>query len=169
MRRRLNGKPLRNAMQHAGLSVAALAAKTREIDPEKRGLSKAAIGFAASPGASGRDEVSDRAAALIAAALDVAEELLFHDDSPEAPDITSSRLRSEMPAPAPQAEVEPLVDQQELCRLTGKSRDWYFDQRRFHPPGSATPFPVHMFGRSPRFRLSEVTAWCAEVYAPVAA
>lgn len=170
MRRRLNGKPLRNAMQHAGLSVAGLAAKTREIDPEKRGLSKAAVGFAVSAGQSGRDEISDRAAALIAAALDVAEELLFHEDSPEAsPTATPSRLRSEMPAPAPQVDVEPFVDVKTLSALTGVSRDWYFDQRRAHPPGSATPFPVHFFGNNVRFRLSEVTAWCAEVFAPAAA
>jgi predicted DNA-binding transcriptional regulator AlpA len=159
-------------MKHAGLSVAQLAARTREVDPDGRGLSKASVGFAVSAGASGRDEVSDRAAALIAAALDVAEELLFHDDaqdSPEAPAATPSRLRSEMPAPAQQADVEPFLDEKELCRVTKKSRDWYFDQRRQHPPGSATPFPVHFFGRSPRYRLSEVTAWCAEVFAPVAA
>lgn len=169
MRRRLNGRPLRNAMKHAGLSVAALAAKTREVDPEGRGLSKAAVGFAVSEGQSGRDELSDRAAALIAAALGVAEELLFHEDTPEAPIATPSRLRSEMPAPAQQAEIEPFVSLKTLCGLTEKSRDWYFDQRRLHPPGSVTPFPVHWFGSSPRYRLSEVQAWCAEVFTPVAA
>jgi hypothetical protein len=157
-------------MQHAGLSVAGLAARTKEIDPEGRGLSKSAVGFAAATGSSGRDKVSDRAAALIAAALDVAEELLFHEDTPQAPTTdTPSRLRSEMPAPAQQADVEPFVDMKTLSALTGVSRDWYFDQRRAHPPGSATPFPVHWFGTSPRYRLSEVVAWCAEVYAPAAA
>lgn len=170
MRRRQNGKPIRTAMQAAGLSIPALAARTREVDPTGKGLSKAMVGFAVSVGKSGRDEVSDRTATLLAAALDVSQDWLFLEDSPNATTpATSSRSDSEMSPKPHLVSVEPLVNQDELCRLTKKSRDWYFDQRRAHPPGSDNPFPVHMLGRSPRYRLSEVLAWCAEVYSSLAA
>lgn len=171
MRRRQNGKPIRTAMQAAGLSIPALAARTREVDPTGKGLSKAMVGFAVSAGKSGRDEVSERTATLLAAALEVTQDWLFMEDAPTAATTpaTSSRSDSEVSPKHRTESVEPLVDQDTLCSLTKKSRDWYFDQRRAHPPGSATPFPVHMLGRSPRYRLSEVLAWCAEVYTAAAA
>lgn len=80
MHRLHDGQPIRNAMREAGLSIPKLAAKTREIDEEGKGLSPALIGFAVSTGSSAREEISDRAAQLMADALGTPVHDLFGSD-----------------------------------------------------------------------------------------
>ena len=86
MRRVDNGRPLREAMERAGLSIPQLAAITKEIDPDGRGVSQSLIGFYTSTGRSGREQASDRAAGLMVAALesagvDVKDGEIFADSS----------------------------------------------------------------------------------------
>lgn len=86
MFRRDRGRPIREAIKRAGLSIPLLAKRTREIDPEGKGLSPALIGFYTSTGASGRESISDNAARLIAAGVDSPTEELFSDQpSPPPP------------------------------------------------------------------------------------
>ena len=79
MYRRDRGRPIREAIQRAGLSIPRLAERTREIDPEGKGLSQALIGFYTSTGASGRESISDHAAELLAAGVNSPTEELFSD------------------------------------------------------------------------------------------
>lgn len=79
MRRLDDGKPLRDAMAKAGLSIPRLAAKTRQIDESGKGLSASFIGFYVSTGSSAREELSTRAAHLIARAVDSPVTDLFGD------------------------------------------------------------------------------------------
>lgn len=86
MYRRDRGRPIREAIQRAGLSIPRLAERTREIDPEGKGLSQALIGFYTSTGASGRESISDHAAELLAAGVNSPTEELFSDHpSPPPP------------------------------------------------------------------------------------
>lgn len=168
MRRRDHGTPIRTAMKHAGLDIKALAARTREVDPDGRGLGKTAIGYMVGTGKTAREEHSDRAAILVAEALAEPVDRLFIQDAPSmAPESAStSRLQMEMPESAP---LEPLVDVKTLAVQLGMSEAWVWRERRAYPADHETPFPVHYVGRSPRYRVSEVLAWNARVYAPVAA
>lgn len=168
MRRLDNGTPIRTAMKHAGLDIKGLAAKTREVDPDGRGLAKSAIYYMVGTGKSAREEHSDRAAILVAEALAVPVSRLFVEDPlPMASESTSTRrMQIEMTDPAP---LEPLVDQRALNEVIGKSETWVYRQRRQFPASHETPFPVHYIGRRPKYRVSEVLAWNALVYAPVAA
>ncbi|MFD3520492.1 XRE family transcriptional regulator [Streptomyces sp. NPDC058653] len=84
MYRRNGGQPIRDAIRRAGLSIPRLAARTKEIDPDGRGLSQALIGFYASDGASGRESASTRTTELMAAGLDSPIEELF-GDHPDPP------------------------------------------------------------------------------------
>lgn len=70
MHRLDNGRPIRDAMSHAGLSIERLAEKTKEVDPAGYGISRSAIGHMVSTGPSGRDEFERRSADLVALALD---------------------------------------------------------------------------------------------------
>jgi hypothetical protein len=79
MRRLDDGQPLRDAMTEAGLSIPDLAARTRELDPEGKGLSPAFIGFYVSTGTSARETISTRSASLIARAVDHPVDSLFGD------------------------------------------------------------------------------------------
>ena len=86
MYRRDGGRPIREAIERAGLSIPRLAARTKEIDPEGRGLSQALIGFYTSTGASGRESISNHAAELLAAGVNSPTEELFTDHpSPPSP------------------------------------------------------------------------------------
>lgn len=69
MRRRDQGQPLRDAMASAGLSIAQLAAQTRTIDPEHRGVAKSTIGHLVALTSSSREHCHPRSAGLIARAL----------------------------------------------------------------------------------------------------
>lgn len=168
MRRRDHGTPIRTAMQAAGLDIKALAAKTAEVDPEGRGVGKTLIGYMVGTGKSAREEHSDRAAILIAEALGKPVASLFVQDasSMTIESASTRRMQSDMPETAP---LEPLVDVKALNAVIGKSETWVLRQRRAYPLGHATPFPVHYVGRTPKYRISEVLAWNAIVYAPAAA
>ncbi|MFI2078633.1 XRE family transcriptional regulator [Streptomyces triculaminicus] len=67
--RKSNGQPLREAMRAAGLSGPKLAAATRHIDPQGKGVSAAAIGFITGCGRTARERCRPRTAQLIADAL----------------------------------------------------------------------------------------------------
>jgi hypothetical protein len=84
MHRRDSGRYLKEAMREAGLSIPAMAARTKRIDPEGRGLSQALIGFCVATGSSAREEFSDRAAQLMADAVGKPLGDLFADDSTTA-------------------------------------------------------------------------------------
>jgi len=84
------GRPLREALSRTGMSIPHLSTRTREIDPQKVGISPALIGFYTSTGSSGRDSVSTRTARLIADALGVDRDELFADDPSTPQDL---RLR----------------------------------------------------------------------------
>jgi len=79
MYRRDGGRPIREAIKREGISIPLLAARTKEIDPEGRGLSQALIGFYTSEGASGRESATARTAALVAAGLNSPTEEFFSD------------------------------------------------------------------------------------------
>lgn len=72
MQRVDRGQPLRDAIAKAGLSIPKLAALTKEIDPDGRGLSASYIGFYTSTGRSAREKTSKRAAGLMTKALKTA-------------------------------------------------------------------------------------------------
>jgi predicted DNA-binding transcriptional regulator AlpA len=166
MLRRDSGAPIRTAMNRAGLDIKALAARTREVDPEGRGISKSLVGYAVSSGRTAREEFSERASVLISTALDEPLGQLFHAEdsstSSESASASTSRLREEMTSGPP---IEPLLDTKGLAKAIKKSPTWIYHRRREHPRGAENPFPLHMIGHSPRFRLSEVLAWCDAVYA----
>lgn len=63
------GRPLRDAMASAGLSIADLARKTRDIDPDGHGVSKSTIGHLVATGSSARRGCHPRNARLISKAL----------------------------------------------------------------------------------------------------
>lgn len=76
-RRLDHGRLLRHTMQVRGLTITALAEKTRLVDPAGVGVNWRLIGFLVSQGKSGRETCSVSTAELIAAALDVPVLLLF--------------------------------------------------------------------------------------------
>jgi predicted DNA-binding transcriptional regulator AlpA len=147
-------------MRDAGLSIPALAAATKGIDPEGKGISRSLIGFAVSGGKSGRDEISDHAAHLIARVLHKPESSLFETDAVSVAAESTSTPREQIMRPnSPSSELEPLVDTATLAGLIGKSRTWIYDMRKQHPRGSTNPFPVVPVGKTPRYRYSAVLAW----------
>lgn len=82
MHRLDDGQPLRDAMAEAGLSIPLLAAKTRLLDEDGKGISPALVGFYVSTGNSARDVISTRSAHLIARAVDRPVSDLFGDTPP---------------------------------------------------------------------------------------
>lgn len=67
--RKDDGRPLRDAMARAGLSIPALAEATRRVDPAGKGVSAATVGRLAAQGKSARDSCELRTAWVIASAL----------------------------------------------------------------------------------------------------
>ena len=122
MRRLDKGAPLRAAMKAAGLDIPSLAAKTREIDLDGRGISRSLIGFIVGGGATAREECSDRAARLISTALDREVIDLFQPTVPLPKESTSTQKKwisgSRKPLPAH------LMDQRELASFLRKSMSW---------------------------------------------
>ncbi|MEV0090384.1 hypothetical protein [Streptomyces sp. NPDC050738] len=122
MRRLNKGAPIRAAMKSAGLDVSTLAAKTRSIDPDGKGLSHAYVGFISGRGTSSRETCSDRAATLIAAALDQEVTILFESIVFTLGESTSARTprtpehRTALP--------ERLMDQPALAAFLRKSPSW---------------------------------------------
>ena len=76
-RRRNGGKPLRDAMVKGGYNRLTLAARTRELDPQGRGVSHQLIYCLASEKDWGRDTFKPDTARQIAAALGKPEDTLF--------------------------------------------------------------------------------------------
>lgn len=163
MRRRDNGAPLREAMAQAGLSVRTLAAATKDLDPTGKGVSAATIGCARTAGATGRDSIGDDAAKLIAAALHKPVDSLFADDALFAASMSTISRRSRTREAAEAAGFECMVDTAVLAGVIRKSPTWVSEQPAAHPKGSATPFPIHYAGRSPRYFVSEVLQWMDDV------
>lgn len=77
MRRIDNGYPLALAMARQGLTIKDLAARTAEVDPDKRGVSYQLVGRLVTRKRSGRDTTTRRSAELIAAALGVPLSVVF--------------------------------------------------------------------------------------------
>jgi hypothetical protein len=156
MRRLDKGAPLRAAMKAAGLDIPRLAAKTKEVDPAGEGLSKSLIGFIVGGGKSARDECSDRAAELIATALDQEVTHLFEPIVFTLRESTSTRRSKtgERPNPLP----ERLMDQPELAQFLRKSMSWIDKQiQNAQEQGETWPGLIYV-GRSRRFDPHAVLA-----------
>ncbi|MGW3166940.1 hypothetical protein ACWC9Q_29600 [Streptomyces sp. NPDC001142] len=150
MRRLDRGAPLRAAMRAAGLDIPRLAARTKDVDPEDKGLSASYVGFITGGGKSAREECSDRAADLIATALNRDIEDLFEATFPIPEESTSTRIpeigrrrRPELP--------EQLMDQRELSQFLRKSMSWIDKQiQEAQARGDQWPGLIYV-GRSRRF------------------
>lgn len=123
MRRLDKGAPLRAAMKAAELDIPRLAAKTKDVDPTGEGLSRAMVGFIVGSGKTAREECSDRAAELIATALDRELGTLFASTVFTLRESTSTR-RSQTGERRKQELPEQLMDQKELARFLRKSLSW---------------------------------------------
>ncbi|WP_157877472.1 hypothetical protein [Streptomyces odonnellii] len=131
------------------MSVSLLAAKTKEIDPTGEGLSPSYVGFIVGGGKSVRETCSDRAAQLIAAALD-REIADFFEDAIFRLDESTSTRRTE-PGEGPTALPERLMDQAELSRFLRKSMSWIDAQiQEARARGELWPGLIYV-GRSRRF------------------
>jgi|GEM_PF-2867556 len=157
MRRLDKGKPIRAAIAAAGLDIPRLADATREVDPEGKGLSRSLIGFLVSTGRSAREECSDRAAGLLAEALDAPLERLFAIEAPlsVAAESTSTPRVQIMTSDSPPLPPQ-LMTSQQLAGFLQKSLSWLDKQVKSDPD-----FPVHYVGRSRRFDPREVLAYQA--------
>ncbi|MEV5606972.1 hypothetical protein [Streptomyces sp. NPDC052225] len=155
MRRREQGAPLRAAMKAAGLDIPRLAARTKEVDSAGEGLSKALVGFIVGGGKSAREECSDRAAELIADALDQEVIDLFEPVVFTLRESTStSRPRSVEPAKS--VLPERLMDQRELAGFLRKSMSWIDAQiHDASERGETWPGLIYV-GRSRRFNPAAV-------------
>ncbi|MFF9643646.1 XRE family transcriptional regulator [Kitasatospora aureofaciens] len=89
LNRKGNGRPLREAMASAEMSIPQLAAATKAVDPDGRGVSRSIIGALVSRGSFTRDRCRLRTAWLIATALDQPLQSLF--DMPGASTSTKER------------------------------------------------------------------------------
>ena len=127
MRRLDKGAPLRAAMKAAELDIPRLAAKTKDVDPTGEGLSRAMVGFIVGSGKTAREECSDRAAELIATALDRELGTLFASTVFTLRESTSTR-RSQTGERRKQELPEQLMDQKELARFLRKSLSWIDNQ-----------------------------------------
>ncbi|MFY3807616.1 MULTISPECIES: hypothetical protein [Bacteria] len=163
MRRLDKGAPIRDAMQAAGLDIPRLAARTKELDPD--GLSKALVGFIVGSGKSAREECSDRAAGIIARALNRPVEELFESDEPiSMPEESTSTRRLQVGGrrkPRRKGLPDRLMDQPELATWLKKSMSWIdkqIQETRDLPEGER--FPVHYVGHSRRFDPREVLEHC---------
>lgn len=137
-------------MEAAQLDIGRLAAKTKDVDPAGAGLSRALVGFIVGKGKTARDECSDHAAGLIAAALgkqvkDLFEELpLFFDE------VSTSTRRSQIPSrrtPLP----DQLMDQRQLAEFLRKSMSWIDKQIQEASERDETWPGLFYVGRSRRF------------------
>ena len=69
LHRKDDGRPLRDAMARAGLTIPQLAEATRRVDPAGKGVSTAAVGRIAGQGKTARENCELRTAWLVAEAL----------------------------------------------------------------------------------------------------
>ncbi|MFE4647688.1 hypothetical protein [Streptomyces sp. NPDC056707] len=159
MRRLDQGAPLRAAIKAAGLDIPHLAARTKEVDPTGKGLSPAYVGFIAGNGKTAREDCSDRAAELIAKALDQEVTALFETVFLTIVESTStSRTKTAVPVKSAVASPLPeqLMDQRELSRFLRKSMSW-IDARikEAQEDGHLWPGLIYV-GRSRRFNARAV-------------
>ncbi|MER8083791.1 hypothetical protein ABTZ57_01180 [Streptomyces sp. NPDC094048] len=158
MRRLDQGAPLRAAIKAAGLDIPHLAARTKEVDPTGKGLSPAYVGFIAGNGKTAREDCSERAAELIAKALDQEVNALFETvflTLIESTSTSRSKTRSfGKSAPVSDPLPDQLMDQRELARFLRKSMSWIDAQIKANPewPG------LHYVGRNRRFDPRAVLA-----------
>ena len=151
MRRLDKGAPLRAAMKAAGLDIPRLAAKTKDVDPTGEGLSRAMVGFIVGSGKTAREECSDRAAELIAAALNRELDALFAATVFTLTESTSTR-RSKTEGQRKQELPEQLMDQKELARFLRKSLSWIDKQIQDWARDHEDDWPGLIYvGRSRRF------------------
>ncbi|RMB85587.1 XRE family transcriptional regulator [Streptomyces shenzhenensis] len=97
LHRKLDGKPLRDAMARAGLSIPQLAEATRQVDPVGKGVSAATVGRVAGRGKTARTPCELRTAWLITEALhqEVVTPLQDLFAMPSASTSTVERSRSD--------------------------------------------------------------------------
>ncbi|MGD6761394.1 hypothetical protein ACOKM5_20885 [Streptomyces sp. BH097] len=155
MRRRDRGAPLRAAMKAAGLDIPSLAARTKEVDSKGEGLSRALVGFLVGGGKSAREECSDRAAELIAAALDQ-EVIDFFEPVIFTLRESTSTSRSRSGEPAKSDLPQRLMNQRELAEFLRKSMSWIDAQiHEASERGETWPGLIYV-GRSRRFNAAAV-------------
>ncbi|MFJ4847605.1 XRE family transcriptional regulator [Streptomyces sp. NPDC088733] len=77
LHRREAGKPIRDAMEELGLSGPAVAAATKEIDPEGKGISAAKVGQLAGQGKTAKDRCKRHTGELVAQVLHRPLDALF--------------------------------------------------------------------------------------------
>ncbi|MEU1141835.1 hypothetical protein ABZ392_34005 [Streptomyces sp. NPDC005885] len=150
MRRLETGAPLRAAMEAAGLDISRLAAKTKDVDPQGDGLSRALVGFIVGKGKTAREECSDHAAGLIAAALDKEIDTLFAVGSVFLTPRSTSTRRSQIVERRPEL-PDQLMDQRQLAKFLRKSSSWIDKQIQLAAEsGSLWPGLIYV-GSSRRF------------------
>ncbi|WP_405554259.1 XRE family transcriptional regulator [Streptomyces sp. NBC_01171] len=69
LHRKDDGRPIRAAMDRAGLSIPALAEATKRVDPAGKGVSPATVGHLVGQGKTARDNCELRTAWLVTEAL----------------------------------------------------------------------------------------------------
>jgi hypothetical protein len=145
-------------MKAAGLDIPRLAAKTKEVDPTGEGLSRAMVGFIVGSGKTAREECSDRAAELIASALDRELATLFESTVFTLTESTSTR-RSKIENRRKPELPEQLMDQRELARFLRKSLSWIDKQIQDWARDHEDDWPGLIYvGRSRRFDPHAVLA-----------
>lgn len=154
MRRLDKGAPLRAAMQARKLDIPRLAAKTKEADPTGKGLSQSYVGFIAGGGKTAREECSDRAAELIAAALGQEVTELFEPVVFTLRESTSTR-RSKT-EDSVKSLPDQLMDQRELAKFLRKSMSWIDKQIQLAAESGETWPGLIYVGRSRRFNAVAV-------------
>jgi hypothetical protein len=82
MHRLDGGKPIRDAIADAGLSIERIAEKTKDADPLGYGISRSTVGHMVSTGPSGRDEFNRRSCDLVARVLGKPLSDLFSANTP---------------------------------------------------------------------------------------
>lgn len=152
MRRLEKGAPLRAAIRAAGLDIPHLAARTKELDPTGKGLSPAYVGFIVGTGKTAREDCSERAAELIAQALNQETTALFETVFLTLVESTStSRSQTSKSVKSADALPDQLLDQRELSRFLRKSPSWIDAQIKAAREAGGTWPGLHYVGRSRRF------------------
>jgi hypothetical protein len=145
-------------MAEAGLDIPHLVEATRRVDADGVGISRAYIGFLVGTGKSAREECSDRAAELLALALDKPVDRLFAIGTPLSvvAESTSTPRVQIMTSDSPPALPPQLMTSKQLCAFLQKSASWLEKELK------DCNFPVHWAGRSRRFIPTEVLAYQAD-------
>lgn len=93
--RKGDGQPLRDEMKRQGLTLDQLAEKTREVDPDGRGVSPATIGRITGKGRTARDKCELWTAWLITDVIDRPIQRFFIMPSHSTATVERSRLDAE--------------------------------------------------------------------------